>query len=395
MPILPTKSFSTMVSDVVVGIQGRSSKLVNFAIGSTLRAIAEGFSGLFLWYQALVLKLLTAIRLSTSTGSDVDSFTADFMPVVAGTTSPRLGAQAASGLVTFGRFTAGPSAPFIPVGTTVRSNDGSQEFKVTANTLFSSYSAALDGYTLPVEVATIDVPVESTNPGLGGNVQAGAISVMTSPVVGIDYVNNNANFTNGADQESDSALKSRFSAYILGLARGDIYGLAAAIARTGVNIQWTLVENYNFDGTVRYGYFFVVADDGSGSPSPDFLSGVLEAVNSVRPLGIQCQVFPPTIVVANVSMQITVATGYNHNSVVAAVIANVTKRINDLGLGVSLSYSILSSWAYEVAGVKTVTAIILNGGTGDPASISATRATVDGYSFIADRTIKAGTITVS
>ncbi len=395
MPILPTQSFSTMVSNVVAGIQGRANKLVNFAIGSTLRAIAEGFAGLFLWFQALVLKLLTAIRLSTSTGIDVDTFTADFMPLVAGTTSPRLGAQAASGLVTFGRYTAGPSSCFIPVGTTVKTNDGSQEFAVTANTLFSSYSATLDGYTIPVAVATLDVPVESVTPGSGGNVQAGAITIMTSPVTGVDYVVNDATFTNGADQESDTALKARFSAYILGLARGDIYGLSAAIASTGVNIQWTLVENYNFDGSVRYGYFFVVADDGSGSPSPDFLAGVLEAVDSVRPLGIQCQVFPPTIVVADVAMQIGTTTGYNHNTVVAAVIANITSRINDLGLGVSLAYSILSSWAYEVPGVKTVTAVTLNGGTGDLASLIATRITNDGYSLIADRTIKAGTITVS
>lgn len=395
MPILPTQSFSTMVSNVVSGIQGRSNKLVNFAIGSTLRAIAEGFAGLFLWFQALVLKLLTSIRLSTSTGTDVDTFTADFMPLVEGTDSPRLGAQAASGLVTFGRYTAGPSSCFIPVGTTVKTNDGTQEFEVTANTLFSSYSATLDGYTLPVEVATIDVPVESTNPGSGGNVQIGAISIMTSPVIGIDYVINNAAFTNGADQESDTALKARFSAYILGLARGDIYGLSAAIAATGVHIQWTLVENYNFDGSVRYGYFFVVADDGSGSPSSDFLAGVLAAVDSVRPLGIQCQVFPPTIVTANVSMQIITTAGYVHNSVVAAVIANITANINSLGLGVDLPYSILSSWAYQVPGVTTVTAVTLNGGVGDGASLIAYRITDDGFSLIKDRTVKAGTITVS
>ncbi len=52
MPTLPTQSFATIVQNTAAGIQGRSSKLLNFAIGSTLRAIAEGFAGLFLWFQA-------------------------------------------------------------------------------------------------------------------------------------------------------------------------------------------------------------------------------------------------------------------------------------------------------------------------------------------------------
>ena len=57
MPTLPTQSFSTMVSNVVAGIQGRASKLLNFSQGSTLRAIVEGFAGIYLWFQALVLQL--------------------------------------------------------------------------------------------------------------------------------------------------------------------------------------------------------------------------------------------------------------------------------------------------------------------------------------------------
>src|SRR5258708_21688699 len=112
MPVLPTQSFNQMVTNTISGIQGRAAKLINFSTGSTLRAITEGFAGLFLWFQALVLQLLTAIRLSTSSGTDVDTFTADFMPIVTGSIttalpggSPRLGAQFASGTVTYTRFT--------------------------------------------------------------------------------------------------------------------------------------------------------------------------------------------------------------------------------------------------------------------------------------------------
>ena len=60
MANLPTQSFQTIVTNAIAGIQGRASKLINFAIGSTLRAIAEGFAGVFLWFQAMVLLVLQA-----------------------------------------------------------------------------------------------------------------------------------------------------------------------------------------------------------------------------------------------------------------------------------------------------------------------------------------------
>lgn len=415
MPSLPTQSFATIVQNVVAGIQGRASKLINFAIGATLRAIAEAFAGVMLWFQALVLQLLLAIRLSTSSGVDVDTFTADFMPTIgisSGVASPRLGAQASSGQVTFARFTAGPSTCFIPAASsvspngtytnagpspaaTVQSSDGSQNFVVTADTTNTAYSPTLGGYVLPASVASVNVPVQDLVPGSAGNVAAGAISVMTTSVTGIDTVVNVAAFSNGADQESDGSLKARFSAYILGLSRGDYYGLAASILSTAVNVQWTLTEFYNFDGSWRLGYYFVVADDGSGSPSETFLAAMLAAAQAVRPLGVQCQVFAPTIVDANVTMQIATAQGFDHNAVVAAVTAAIAAGINGLGLGNSLPYSILSAWAYQVPGVTQVSGVLLNGASGDGASISATRPTNDGLSTIADRTIKAGTVTVS
>jgi hypothetical protein len=402
MPTLPTQSFSTIVQNIVAGIQGRASKLINFAIGATLRAIAEGFAGIFLWFQALVLQLLLAIRLSTSIGTDVDTFTADFMPVLPGSQtatlpggSPRLGAQASSGQVTFSRFTAGPSSCFVPVGATVQSNDRSQTFAVTADPTYSTFSVSANGYTMPAAIGTLIVPVQATVPGSAGNVAAGAISVITSTLQGIDTVANVAGFDNGADQESDSALKKRFAAYILGLSRGDIYGLTASIEGTAVTVQWTLTESYNYDGSWHPGFFFVVADDGSGAPPPAFLQIITTAAQAVRPLGIQCAVFAPVIVWATVSMQLTTAPGYDHPTVVAQVAAILAENINGLGLGNPLPFSILASWAYAVPGVTAVADVLLNGNSGDSASLVATKPTQDNSQTIAYATIKCSSAIVS
>lgn len=363
MTILPTRSQQTLVQTIVAGIQGRASQLIDFSIGSPLRAIAEGFAGLFLWFQALVLQLLTSTRLSTATGTDVDTFVGDFGVY-------RLGPALASGEVTFSRFTAGASTCFIPIGATVQTSDGTQSFEVVANPEYVTYSAALGGYTLPANVGSITVPVQAAAAGSAGNVAAGAASVMTSTLVGIDTVANMAAFTNGSDGEADSALKKRFSAYILGLSRGDYYGLSYAILSAEVGIQWQLVECYDYAGNWRPGYYYVVCDDGSGSPSADFVTAVTLAANAVRPLGTQCGVFSSQITWATPSLIITTAPGYDHPTVVGLVANAIENGINALGLGNGLSFGQLYSWAYSVAGVTGVSAVTLNGLSGDTASIA-------------------------
>lgn len=396
MANLPTKSFSQIVTDTISGIQGRAAKLINFSQGSALRAIVEGFAGLFLWFQALILLVLQASRLSTAQGSDVDTFTGDYMPAVAGTSSPRLGAQASSGQATFARFTAAPSPCFIPVGSTCSTTDGNNtSFTVTADATYPTYSANPAGYTLASNVGSIIVPVQCVAAGKIGNIQSGALSSINSPITGIDTVTNVAAFSNGADQESDSALKNRFAAYILGLARGDYYGLAASILGTAVNVQWTLTEGYNYDGSYHPGYFFVVADDGSGNPSTAFLNIINAAAQAVRPLGNQCSVFPPVIMTANVSMQLTTALGYDHNTVVSQVAAIVAFNINSLGLGNPLPWSMVSSWAYGVPGVTAVSNVLINGSGGDNASLKPSRLSQDGTYVISYASIKAGTLSIS
>lgn len=395
MATLPTRSFSTIVTTTVAGIQGRAFALIDFGTGSPLRAIVEGFAGVFLWFQGIALQILSASRLSTSQGGDVDSFTADFMPVVAGTNSPRLGAQAASGLLTFSRYTAGSSTCFIPAGATVQTQDGSQSYAVIADTALVTYSATLNGYTLAAGLPSITVPAAAVTPGAAGNAQAGAVSVITYPLTGLDAVTNLAAFSGGADQESDASLKARFAAYILGLSRGDVYGLTAAVEGADVNLQWQLVESYSYAGVWHPGFFFVVADDGSGAPPPAFMTAITNAVWSVRPLAMQCAVFPPRIVFVDVVMQVATAAGYDHNTVVGLVSNAVANGINGLGLGVDLDFNRLSTWAYSVAGVTKVSSVLLNGLSGDAADVSASLVTQDTFTKMPIYTIKTSTVAVS
>src|SRR5215472_3238457 len=194
MPTLPTQSFTTIVQNTAAGIQGRAGRLLNFSIGSVFRAIAEGFAGVFLWFQAMVLELLTAIRLSTSTGLDVDTFTADFMPALPGTTSPRLGAQMASGQLVFSRLSASTTELAIPVGAQVETADHTVSFQVTADPAYATFNAFFQGYYLAPHLASITVPAAAVVPGAGGNVAAGTITSMQQGITGFDSVTNPAPF---------------------------------------------------------------------------------------------------------------------------------------------------------------------------------------------------------
>jgi uncharacterized phage protein gp47/JayE len=283
----------------------------------------------------------------------------------------------------------------IAVGATVQTTDGSQSYAVTGDPTYPTYNSFFQAYYLQPNLASIIVPAAAVVPGSAGNVGAGTITQMTTTLIGFDQVNNPAAFTNGADFESDAALKKRFAAYILGLSRGDLYGVEAAIDGIGVNVQYVIVEDYNLDGSWRPGYFFVVADDGSGAPSPSFLQAVANAVNSVRPLGVQAGVFAPTIIWAAVSMIITTAPNFDHPTVSAQVAAIVAQNINGLGIGNNLPWTALAAWAYSVTGVTSVTAVLLNGLSGDLASLSASRTSQDGYAQIPYATIKCAEVLVS
>ena len=54
-----------------------------------------------------------------------------------------------------------------------------------------------------------DVPIICTMPGKWGNVLAGTTNIMPQPVMGVEYVINKSNITNGTEEENDMELRQR------------------------------------------------------------------------------------------------------------------------------------------------------------------------------------------
>jgi uncharacterized phage protein gp47/JayE len=355
---LSLQNFSTLVEGMAASVQGAANALLDLTVGSVLRAILEANASVALWLQWSIVQVLATTRLATSNGADCDSFGADF-----GFT--RLPAVAATGQVTFARFT--PSiAAFIPLGTNVSVPGNGVSFTVVADTTNPAYGAAVGGYTLAAGVASANVTVVANAAGAAANVQTGAIAVITTALPGIDTVTNANAFTGGIDPESDAAFRARFGNFLASLSQATDIAIGAAIMAIQQGLSYMISENINQAGAAQPGHFVVTVDDGSGSPPASLLSAVQQAVNAVRPVGSSFAVQGPVVTLANVSLTLTTATGTSHNLAVAAVASAIETYIASLGIGASLNYTRLAQEAYAAsANVTNVSDILLQGATAD------------------------------
>jgi uncharacterized phage protein gp47/JayE len=374
MASLSTLDFTAIVRNTVTAVQSLVSALINLTIGSVLRAIMEANAAVILWLQGLITYVLTLTRFATSKGSDADSWGADF-------TYPRLPAKAATGSVTFSRFTNTAQA-VVPFNTPLQTTDGTQSFFVTVDSTNAAYNATLGGYVIAASVSSVTVPVQAVNAGTGGNVLANSITSIGQGISGVDLVTNASAFENGIDAETDAAYYARFPLYLASLSKATDAAIRSAVASVQQGLQLTVTANYDYNGTYDPGFFYVVVDDGSGTPSDILLGSVGTAINAVVALGIRFAVFAPIVVTANVGMTITSAAGLDHATVVGAVGVALQNFINTLPLGVGLPYTQVASIAYGVAGVTNVSAVLLNSGTSDLAAT-------------AKEVIKAGTVSVA
>jgi len=280
-PVPYSKSFAQIVSDFAAMAQATSGTPLDFTEGSVFLALAEATAGVSDWLQKLYLFSLIVGRLQTSQGPWVDSFTADYMPPVVGTNSPRLPASPASGPVTFSR-NADQSQAVVPVGSLVATFDGAQVYQVLADTTNTAYSATVipgGGFIIPAGTASINITVTALTPGSAGNALANTITLLKSSVVGVDTVNNSGALTSGLDPETDDSLKARFKQFIASLRAGTPGAIAYAVTSLRQGLQVTVHENINPDGTQAYGVVTVYVDDGSGSPSALTVENAAGAIN--------------------------------------------------------------------------------------------------------------------
>jgi uncharacterized phage protein gp47/JayE len=350
-------TFTTLVQRFAASVQASASASLDFTVGSILRAIAEANASAALWVQWLIVLLAGKIRAATSQGTDLDSWMADFGLI-------RLPATAATGTVTFSRFTASTSA-FIPVLTQVKTADGSTSFQVIADTTQTYWSVSLNGYLIPAGVASGNATVQAIPPGATGNVLANQISLISSGIAGIDTVNNALALTNGIIAEADGAFRARFQAFMATRARATLAAVAYAISSVQSGLSWTIQENTS-GGAYQLGNFVVTVDDGSGSPPSSLLTAIYAAIDAVRPVGTTFAVFGPIEVTVTAGYTITVAPPGVKAAVLAATETAVAAYLSGLPMGGDASYFKVSQVIFATdPSIINIGGFTLNGGTSD------------------------------
>ena len=360
---LPTRTLTDIVRDMSAAITASAGRLIDLSVGSVLRSIIEANAAVVLWVQWLILLTLQTTRAATSTGTDLDSWMADFSLL-------RLPAIAASGTATFSRYYASATA-IVPAGTIVKTQDGAVSFVVTADPTNPAWLAAVTAYSLAIGVSSIDLPITASVPGLAGNVLANTITLLASAVPGIDFINN-ANVTSGgADPETDAAFRIRFTNFFAARSRATVDAIEYAISLVGAGLSYAIQENVDASGNPDLGNMLIIVDDGTGSLSDTLFNSLSVAISAVRPIGTTFSIQPPQIIQVQVSLSISCPPELSQSNVQSQLQSAIENYVNQRPIGGTLSITRISQLAYQTEPqIINISNVLLNGESVDLAAPS-------------------------
>lgn len=358
MPI-QIRQYADMVNSALAAVSTKSGVPLNLDPGSVVRAILEAALLQDLYLQVLLLQVQAAGRASTASESDLDSYYGDFG-------FPRLPATYNVGQATFSRFTVNGSSPTIPIGATIQSNAGQITYTVIADPSNPAYSLALSGYPMPANGTTVSATIQAVQAGTASNVIAGLLTVLTSAIPGIDQVVNLQPIDNAQDAETDTAYRARFVQFLNSLSKATAGAIDAAVEKVQQGLSWIKLENQTPDGSLRNGFFSVVAEDGSGSLPATTNDAIAQAVDAVRPFTVGFGVFAPTLVPVTVAMTAVLTKGADGPHVRSAIQNAVSSYILSLGIGGTVYLSRVVQLAIDAsAGILAVENVTLNGSPAD------------------------------
>jgi uncharacterized phage protein gp47/JayE len=188
-------SQSDIVSQIIAALNVAEPGL-DTSVGTTVRKIIDATANQISGAYADNNVSASSSDVTNLTGAALDNYVANFGMA-------RFPARSATGLVIFSRPPSLTSTVLpditIPGGTIVATTDTNP---ITFSVMFTA--------VLPGADLNIAIPVVAVVGANAGNVAAGNISVISTPVTGITSVSNPLAMTGGSDAESDQALIYRF-----------------------------------------------------------------------------------------------------------------------------------------------------------------------------------------
>jgi len=188
-----------------------------------------------------------------------------------------------------------------------------------------------------------EVPVICTVAGRWGNVLAGTITLMPQPIMGVEYVINKGDITNGVETEGDAELRERAKHALEFAAKATGSSLESAI-RAVEGVSSLLIEDMpeGVPGIVK-----VIVDGGD-------VDKILQVIDETRAAGVKVEFSRPRIVYIDLSLTLTLQRETSSAQVAREVEGLIRGYISSLGIGEDVLYSRIVEAALSVRGVWDV-----------------------------------------
>lgn len=314
-----------MVFDVV----GLSTLLTDLNIGGVARTLLEVMA---IQLEALDSKMFFGLQRGIPT------------ELYAAFNFPLLGAIKATGVVTFNRLIGTHDVLAIPAGTKVFA----QATAVAPQTVYSTLVEAI----LINAHNSIDVGVSADVAGSVGNVSAGRISRILTPINHIASVYNYAALTNGSDLENQEQRSVRFRRFVQNLARSPLGGIeSGAMSAQILDGDGAIQEAVRFAVAIEppntLGRVAVYVDNGGGTATVELVALAQKiidgyvGIDSVRVPGYKAAGIVATVsaiqsIAVAVSVNIELASGFSFTAVETAIQETVEDFFAALAPGAEL-----------------------------------------------------------
>ena len=229
------------------------------------------------------------------------------------------------------------------------------------------------------EAGTLKIRVKTTEAGTGSNVRKNSISIMKTPIRGVESINNPENITGGVEAESDDSLRQRIDDYYAGRSSSFV-GNAADYRRWALEVPGvgyvTVIPTFDGANSVK----LVIADSNGDPANAEILAAVdkyifgesHEDLARLAPIGARGvtmhEVVAPDTVPINISIKIKIADGFTAANVKLLVEASLKKLFLTLADNTdhrfgTLRHASVNDALYHTAGVADFKDLVVNGAT--------------------------------
>lgn len=286
---LVVREFETMVDETLQRIVNANIGITNIIPGSVIRTIIESLLAEVDIQNYTIGQIYKAMNIDTAEGSDLDA-------VVAILGVYRKRATYAEGTVVFGRsdvYASDIAIQYAQMISTKQDNNGNiYEFIVIDD----------DAKLVAGELQTV-VNIRATEPG-HIYLPTNSITVMNTPIIGIEYVINLSEFSGGTGEETDDELRERAKQALAGLGKGT----SEAIRNALLNISG-VIDAIVMDISRGVGTADVVVITNEIPPTTALMNEINSIIGITKAAGIDVGVIYPTIKVQDISVTITDISG--------------------------------------------------------------------------------------